>query len=109
MWPGLGGGQLLQVLQRRGHIQQLLVESQGKVKVHHGGVVDGQAANDPDQVEPFLLNEALKIIIIRKEKKKKVCQITRDDEPELSLSPKQQHFNKTSDPDPQLLTACLWK
>lgn len=105
MWPGLGGGQLLQVLQRRRHIQQLLVESQGKVKVHHCGVVDGQAANDPDQMEPFLLNEALKIIII----KKKVCKINRDDESELSLSPKLQHFNKTFDPDPQLLTVCLWK
>lgn len=36
------------------------------MKVHHCGVVDGQAANDPDQMEPFLLNEALKIIIIKK-------------------------------------------
>lgn len=62
MWPGLGGGQLFQVLQRRRHIQQLLVESQGEVKVHHCGVVDGQATDDPDQVEPFLLYEALGII-----------------------------------------------
>lgn len=78
MWPGFGGGQLLQVLQRRRHIQQLLVESQGEVQVHHCGVVDGQAADDPDQVEPRLLNEALKA-------HKKFIKRNRDDEtPSLS-------------------------
>lgn len=32
------------------------------MKVHHCGVVDGQAADDADQVEPLLLYEALRII-----------------------------------------------
>lgn len=58
--PGLGGRELLEVVQRRRHVQQLLVESQWEVEVHHGGVVDGQAADDPDQVKPVLLHKTLK-------------------------------------------------
>lgn len=57
--PSLGGRQLLEVLQGRRHIEQLLVENQGEVEVHHCGVVDGQTADDPDQVEPVLLNKTL--------------------------------------------------
>lgn len=57
--PGLGGGQLLEVLQGRRHVEQLLVEDQGEVEVHHSGVVDGQTADYPDQVKPVLLDKTL--------------------------------------------------
>lgn len=57
--PGLGGRELLEILQRRRYIKQLLVESQREVEVHHRGVVDGQTADDPDQVKPVLLNKTL--------------------------------------------------
>lgn len=60
MLPGLSGGELLEVLQRRWHIEQLFVENQGEVEVHHRGVVDGQTADDPDQVKPVLFNKTLK-------------------------------------------------
>lgn len=59
MLPGLDGRELLEVVQRRRHIEQLLVESQGEVEVHHCGVVDGQTADDPNQVKPVLLNKTL--------------------------------------------------
>lgn len=59
MLPGLGGRELLEVLQRGRHLQQLLVENQREVEVHHRGVVDGETADDPDQVKPVLLNKTL--------------------------------------------------
>lgn len=58
--PGFSGRELLQVLQRGQHVEQLLVEGQGEVEVHHGGVVDGETTDDPNQVKPFLLYKTLK-------------------------------------------------
>lgn len=59
--PGFGGWELFEVLQRGWHLEQLLVESQGEVEVHHCGVIDGQTADDPDQVEPVLLYKTLEM------------------------------------------------
>lgn len=57
--PGFCWRELFEIVQWRRHVQQLLVERQRKVQIHHSGVIDGQTADDPDQMKPVLLHKTL--------------------------------------------------
>lgn len=51
--------QLFQVVQRWLLLQELLVERQREVELHDGQVVDGQAADEPDEVKQVNVLESL--------------------------------------------------
>lgn len=51
IWPSHIWHELFQVVQRWLPLQKLLVQSHGEVELHDGEIVDGQTADDSDEVE----------------------------------------------------------
>lgn len=62
-WPSDVGHKLFQVLQRWFLLQELLVKGNGELELYYGEIVDGQAADHPDEVEQVKLLKGLQATV----------------------------------------------
>lgn len=63
--PSDVGHELFQVIQRWFLLQELLVEGDGELELYYGQIVDGQAADHPDEVEQVKLLKGLQATVAR--------------------------------------------